>query len=156
MPLRPEGVRSDRAEVAVFRSELLRKLACRLGLVENALLFGAVRSRPHIAAAAADHRRGQSGFNGHDRHGDAEDLSCAAVVQRRGEARIDAKARADLLMMGVGAVRAATDDAIDLGDINAGIIDSIFHRLDEKIGRAHAGHLPEPAVTHADDGTLIA
>ena len=96
---------------------------------------------------------------GLDRHGGerhAENLAGAAIVERGGEAGIDAEPCADLLMMRVAFVGTAADDAVDVGDLDAGIDDGVVHRLDQKIEARYAGHPAQSAVAGADDGANIA
>ena len=85
-----------------------------------------------------------------------ENLARAAIVERGGEARVDAEPLADLLVMAVDVIGAAADDAVDVADLEARVGDGVAHRLDQQIEARHARHLAEPAVAGADDGADVA
>src|SRR5262245_14968940 len=82
VPLRPESVRRDRAEIAVFRTEFPGMLIVGAGLVLHARFFGFVRARPGITAIAAENGGGEPRLYGHDGNRDREDLAGAAIVER--------------------------------------------------------------------------
>ena len=156
VPRGAEGVRGDRAEIAVFGTEFLRQLAVGPRLVAQVGFLGRVRARPGIAAVAEDHGRGHTGLDRHGGERHAENLAGAAVVERGGKARIDAEPLADLLMMGIALVGPAADDAVDLAHLEAGVVDRVLHRFDQKIETGHARQAAEAAVADADDGAGVA
>jgi hypothetical protein len=133
-----------------------RALALGPGLVADAGFFRRVGARPGIAAEAAQHRLRHPGLDHERRQDHRHDLAGAAVVHRRREAGVDAEAGADELVVGVGIVRAAADDAVDLRQGNPGIGDGVCHRLNREVERADAGHLAEARMADADDGAAVA
>ena len=156
VPRGAEGVRGDRAEKTVFGTELVRELAVRPRLVAQIGFLRGVRARPRIPPEADDDGRRHAGLDRHGGERDAENLAGAAIVERGGEACIDAEPRADQLMMRIALVRAAADDAVDVGDLQAGIDDGIVHRLDQKIEARYAGHPAQAAVASPDNGANVA
>src|SRR5262249_61445005 len=104
-----EGVRGDRAEIAIFGTEFVRQLAVRPSLVAHMRLLGGMRPRPRITAIAADHRIGEASPDpqGGERH--RENLARATIVERGRKARVDAESFADELGMAVGLVGAPAD-----------------------------------------------
>ena len=79
-----------------------------------------------------------------------------AIVERGRELHIDSEPRADLLMVAVDVVGPTADDAVDVGDLDAGVGDGVAHRLNQKIQAGDAGHAAEPAVASADHGADVA
>jgi hypothetical protein len=125
-------------------------------LVAHPRVLRAMRARPCIQAATDDDRAGESRVNRQNGKDHAERLSGTSVVESRGETRIDAELRADHLMMGVDIVRSAADQAVDILDVETGIVERILDRLQKQIAGAKLRHPAEPTVTHADNGTAIA
>jgi hypothetical protein len=70
-------------------------------------------------------------------------LSGTSVVESRGETRIDAELRADQLMMDLDIVRSAADQAVDILDVEAGIVERILDRLQKQIAGAELRHPAE-------------
>ena len=83
-------------------------------------------------------------------------MAIAAIVERSGEACIDAQPLSDLLMMAVGVVRAARDQSIDVGRTQACILKRVCRRFGKQVQTGNAGDLTKPAVARARNGTTVA
>src|SRR2546423_1156275 len=111
VPLRAKSMRRDRTEIAVFGTEFGGVLIVGTGLILYPRLGGGMRARPGVAAITAKDGGRKTRLNSHHGERHRENLAGAAIVQRSRETRGNTEAFSDLLVLAIGVVGAAGDQA---------------------------------------------
>lgn len=112
-------------------------------------------ARPTVATVAAHDGGRRPRLDRHAGQRNREDLARAAVVERRREPAVDVEPPRDLLVEAVHVVGAAADDAIDVGVLQAGLVERLADRLLEQPERRETRYASELALAGADDRILV-